>query len=179
MISQWNTAACGLGLWLVAVSAFGQTTGPAGKSTFSVYLPPIGLAATETAQVNVVNAAQLSALPGAGPLCSGTIVFYGGADGYSILGQIAPFQVTFGQMFSAGLSYSATGASGSRTVIRAEITLSPYKVLTDTGIQITHCSLAASLETFDTVTGVTHAVVSASGTADFSGEIAQVRSGGR
>ena len=115
----------------------------------------------------------------AGTLCSGTIVFYGGADGYYILGKIAPFQVTVGQMFSAGLPYSATGASGSRTVIRAEITLSPYKVLTDTGIQITQCSLAASLETFDTVTGVTHAVVSASGTADFSGEIAQARGAGR
>ena len=72
----------------------------------------------------------------AGTLCSGTIVFYGGADGYSILGQIAPFQVTFGQMFSAGLPYSASAASGSRTVIRAEITLSPYKVLTDTGSRL-------------------------------------------
>jgi hypothetical protein len=162
----------------VAVSAFGQTTGPASTSTFSVYLPPIGLAATETAQVNVVNTAQLP-LSEVGPLCSGTIVFYGGADGYSILGKIAPFQVTFGQMFSAGLPYPATGVSGSRTVIRAEITLSPFKVLTDTGIQNTQCSLAASLETFDTVTGVTHVVVSASGKAEFSGEIAQVRGAGR
>ena len=178
MISQWNSAAFGIGLWLVAVSAFGQTTGPASTSTFSVYLPPIGLAATETAQVNVVNTAQLP-LSEAGPLCSGTIVFYGGASGYSILGKIAPFQVTFGQMFSAGLPNSATGVSGSRTVIRAEITLSPFKVLTDTGIQNTQCSLAASLETFDTVTGVTHVVVSTSGRAEFSGEIAQVRGAGR
>lgn len=178
MIRQWNSAAFGIGVWLMAVSAFGQTTAPASTSTFSVYLPPIGLAATETAQVNVVNTAQLP-LPEAGPLCSGTIVFYGGADGYSILGRIAPFQVTFGQMFSAGLPYSATGASGSRTVIRAEITLSPFKVMTDTGIQNTQCSLAASLETFDTVTGVTHAVVSASGTAGFSADIAPARGAGR
>ena len=114
MIGQSNSAAFGIGLWRVAVSAFGQTTGPASTSTSSVYLPPIGLAATETAQVSVVNAAPLSALPGGGPLCSGTIVFYGGAYGYSILGKIAPFQVTFGQMFSTGLPYSATGALGSR-----------------------------------------------------------------
>ena len=66
MKSQWNFAPLGIGLWLAAISAFGQTAGSAGTSTFSIYLRPIGLAATETAQVNVVNAAQLSTLPGWG-----------------------------------------------------------------------------------------------------------------
>jgi hypothetical protein len=65
MISQSNSAVFGIGLWLVTVPAFGQTTGLASTSTFSVYLPPNGLVAIEAAQVNVVNASPVAPASGA------------------------------------------------------------------------------------------------------------------
>jgi hypothetical protein len=144
---------------VVSAPAFGQLPIP------TPLLPPVGLAATETAQVNVVN----SALPvpgGIEPFCSGTIVFYGGAGGQTVLGNAAAFQVRPGGVFSAALPFSATGATASRTVIRVAITLSAFTVPTATGPQVSPCSLVSSLETYDTVTGVTHAFAFAAATQD-------------
>jgi hypothetical protein len=161
MPSQRCSGALGAGLLLVAFSAFGQVAiTTATSAPPSPQLPPVGLAVTETAQVNVVNTALPPSLGGAAPNCSGTIAFYGGAGGGSILGPVAAFEVGYGQMFSVALPYASTGASGPRTVIRVAITLSAIRIPTATGIEIAPCTLASSLETYDTATGVTHAFAS-------------------
>jgi hypothetical protein len=147
-----------------AVSVFGQITN---TLTTPSSVPPVGLAVTETAQVNVVNTAVASSLvsgggvPGGsasggttGPSCSGSIAFYNSKG--AIIGSAATFTVTTGQIFSVALPYSSTAGSGARTVIRAVITnQTPI-----TALGIPPCDLAYSMEIYDTATGVAHAVVS-------------------
>jgi len=160
MLSQRNAAGF-VTLILVALSASAQTTATTSTDTpSSPQFPPIGIAVSETAQVNVTNTALPPFNGGAAPICNGTVVFYGGADGRTIVGPVTAFQVQYGQISSVPLPYALTGASGSRAVIRVEITLSPVLFPTAAGPVVSPCTLATSLETYDTVTGVTHAVVS-------------------
>jgi hypothetical protein len=154
------------GILLAAVSAFGQTAATSTSTPSSAQFPPVGLAPTETAQVNVVNTLLPPANGGVEPFCSGTIAFYSGGPANTTVAAIAPFQVRPGEVFSAPLSYTATGSPGTRAVVRVAITLSPLLLPTDAGPAVTPCALAASLETFDTVTGVTHAIVSSVTTQD-------------
>jgi hypothetical protein len=72
-----------------------------------------------------------------------------------IIGAPIPFTVPLGQIFSAPLPFSMTGYSG----FRGEILVSLHIT---TSIS---CSLSISLETFETNTGVTHAIQSAAITA--------------
>jgi hypothetical protein len=161
MLSHRYSAALGLGLLLVAVSAFGQVTTTTVEYPLpSPQLPPVGLAATETAQVNIVNTAPPSPLGGVQPYCVGAIVFYGGAGGETTLGPIGAFAVESGKMFSVALPYAAVGASGSRTVVRVAITLGGAMATTARGSELAPCIIASSLETYDTATGVTHAFAS-------------------
>jgi hypothetical protein len=129
----------------------------------TVYLPVVGLASSETAQVNVVNLAS-SAQPvnsgGTAPSggntasCTGAITFYDISG--STVTSSASFTIGTGQIFSATLPYSqistsSTSASASsRTAIRAVVTS------TGTASLSSPCSLASNIETFDTATGVTH-----------------------
>jgi hypothetical protein len=160
MLTRRNSAAFAVGLTFVTLAAFAQSSATTGaNTTVLLQLPPAGLAASETAQVNIINTAL--PLPGPEPYCGATIVFYGGKDGDSILGTPAAFNVRFFQVFSVTLPYASTGASGSRTVIRVRITLSPVFLPSDSGPQIGPCTLVSSLETYDTATGVTHAFFSA------------------
>lgn len=150
------------GLLAAAVSAFGQTvTAPTALTfTASSNLPPFGLGSTETAQVNVVNTAAASS-NGTAASCSGTIAFYN-ANGV-IIGTATPFTALgTGKIFSATLAYASTGGTGSRMVLRAEIT----DTATLAGFQSAPCALSSSLEIYDSSTGVTHAFVS--GTATLS-----------
>jgi hypothetical protein len=142
-------------VFFTALSAFGQITIPAGPyappppSQF----PPIGLAAGETAQVNVVNTA-IPSIGGPAPSCTGTITFYNASG--SIIGAATSFAVGSGQIFSVTLPYASTGVSGARTIVRAQFAL----VGVVTGPQsLPPCALASSLETYDTATGVTHSLI--------------------
>jgi hypothetical protein len=144
----------------------GQTTTPVTLPTFTSTsnLPPIGLAATETAQVNVVNTAQASS-SGTAASCGGSIAFYN-AKG-TIIGTASAFTVGSGQIFSVTLPYASAGAAGSRTVVRAVITSAETIAIavlgSPPGNAVPPCSLAYSLETYDTATGVTHAYISGVG----------------
>jgi hypothetical protein len=127
----------------------------------TVNLPVVGLASSETAQVNVVNLAP-SAQPvnsgGTAPSggntasCTGAITFYDISG--STVTSSASFTIGTGQIFSATLPYSQISTSStsasSRTAIRAVVTSTGTASLTSP------CSLAANIETFDTATGVTH-----------------------
>jgi hypothetical protein len=154
MTSRRSAAAFGAGVFFITVSAFGQPpilTSPYATPLFQ--LPPIGLAGSETAQVNLINTAT-TATPSTGavePSCTGTITFYNASG--SIIGSATSFTAGSGQIVSVSLPYASTGASGSRIVIRVGIVL----LATATGPQPPPpCALASSLETYDTATGVTH-----------------------
>lgn len=138
---------CAIALSLTAVSAAGQSAvADASLPSF----PPIGLAASETAQVNVVNTA-VSPSTGVPASCTGSITFYNTSG--TAIGTAANFSLGTRQVFSAVLPYALTGGTGERTVVRAEIAISA----TIAGFGIPPCILVSSIETYDTATGVTHA----------------------
>jgi hypothetical protein len=129
-----------------AASAFGQV----GTSlTRSYYLPPIGLASTETAQLNVVNVVTSSSAESAAPSsCAGTISFANAAG--KAIGSPVSFTTTGFEVFSTQLTFSQLGATGARGEFTASIQLTGYAPMA-------LCSLEYSIETFDQATGVTHA----------------------
>ena len=134
---------------VAAVAAMGQTT-TSTTTTRTSTLPPIGLASSETAQINVVNLATATT-GGTAASCTGSISFVNAAG--TTLGTASSFTVTSGQTFSKPLPYATTAASG-RTVVRGVVTLT-----STTGSSAAPCSLAVTLETFDTATGATHAYI--------------------
>jgi hypothetical protein len=133
-------------------STFAQTTTTT-TGTRDFNLPPVGLGATETAEINVVNFAA-NASDGTAASCTGTISFLN--ESGATTGSAAPFTVTAGQISSAHLPFSGTGATGTRTAIRGLVTLT-----LSTGSPRPPCALGVSLGTFDTTTGATHALVTA------------------
>jgi hypothetical protein len=156
MTSKTSVPAFTAGVFFTALSAFGQITIQPGASVIAPpsQFPPIGLAASETAQVNIVNTASQS-IGGTAPSCTGTITFYNASGG--VIGAATSFTIGSGQIFSATLPYASTGAAGSRTVVRAQIALG---VVTIASLQPPPaCVLSSSLETWDTATGVTHSLI--------------------
>lgn len=134
MIKHSTITQSAWGLFLVGASGFAQS------------LPPVGLAASETAQINLVNTA--------GPDTNGTVTFYDytGAQ----IGTSTNFTIGTAQIFSVKLPFSLTKASGARTVVRPEIAGGIVNGSGLTPPSLPPCSLTFSLETYDSVTGVTH-----------------------
>jgi hypothetical protein len=174
MFNLRNSPVWCAGLFATVFLAFGQSTGITTPYGTVLQLPPLGLAASETAQVNVVNIGIPPANGGVTSYCNGTIVFSGPGPMDSVLGNIGAFSLQTGQMFSAPLPFTSANAAGPRTVIRATIVLSPVKVPGAAGPVFAPCSLAASFETYDTAAGVAHAVVTAS--AEVSSAAAEAKS---
>jgi len=114
--------------------------------TSDMNLPVVGLATSETAQVNVVNLAAASP-SGTAASCVGTVTFYNSAG--SAIGSATSFTIGTGQISSASIAFGKTGAT-ARTSIRAAVTL------TETLRSGVPCSLATNVETYDTTSGVTH-----------------------
>jgi hypothetical protein len=144
---------------LFAAGAFAQPAIPAFTRNYS--FPPVGLASSETAQLNVVNIATGSTATNEAPACTGTITF-ANAGGKAI-GTPTSFTTTGSQISSTQLTFSQLQLASTDT--RGEFVAS---------VQVTHttpgtapCSLVFSLETFDTSSGVTHVYLgnSATGTA--------------
>lgn len=135
-------------LLLAALSAgaWAQTTTTT-TVTQTLNLPPVGLASSETAQINVVNLAA-NASNGTAASCTGTISFLNASG--AVIGSATSFTVASGKTDSVTLPYSTTAASG-RTEIRGVITL------TTTSSALAPCNLVSSMETYDSTSGVTHA----------------------
>jgi hypothetical protein len=112
---------------------------------------PIGLGSTETAEVIVVNTAANSS-SGTAASCTGSISFYNASG--AVIGSATPFTVTSGQIATARLPFASSGGTGTHTVIRAVVSVTP-----PTASPRPPCSLVFSLDTFDTSTGAIHAVV--------------------
>jgi hypothetical protein len=122
--------------------------------------PPVGLANSETAQVNLVNIAPASTTAGAtAPACTGTVTF-ANASGKTI-GTPASFTTTGSQVTSMQLTFSQLDPSGTRGEFLASVQL------TTAFSQAARCELVFSLETFDSSSGVTHVYLgnSSTGTA--------------
>ena len=156
---------------LITGIAFGQITGTTTPYGTLLQLPPVGLAVSETAQVNVMMPLFTG---GAGPYCAGTIAFSSAGAAGTVVGTVSTFGLEPGETFSASLPFTSASSAGARTVIWAAINLSPWKIPTAAGPVFASCSIVSSLETFDSATGVTHAVVT--GSAVLSLPAAQTRS---
>jgi hypothetical protein len=136
---------------VLLAGAFGQQIpgGPMVTVFRGFMFPPVGLAASETAQLNIVNMAPASSVASASaPSCSGTITFTN-ASGATI-GSAINFTTTGSQIFSTELSFAKLAATGTRAEFVAAVQLSAQTQ------PITPCSPAFSLETFDSTSGVTH-----------------------
>jgi hypothetical protein len=133
-----------------------------------VNLPVVGLASSETAQVNVVNLASTFLFiigdfsSGTTAACTGAISFYDSSG--NAIGSATSFTINSGQIFSATVPYSAIvpadrpPTGNGRTTIRATVALNRT---TSGGIP---CSPSSNIETFDTASGVTHVHVESGGT---------------
>jgi hypothetical protein len=131
----------------VAASAMAQ--GVTGSTTFTEQFsfPPVGLALTETAQINVVNIAAASTGAIAAS-CTGSISFANSTG--AAIGTPTTFIVDTRQISSVSLPFAKAALSGNRAEIRGVV------VLTGTRPAAAPCSLVFSFETYDTGTGVTH-----------------------
>lgn len=127
---------------LLAVALQAQTPNPV-VITRSRGFAPVGVATSETIQVNVANTAANSA--NATASCSGTISF--NVQGSKAQPAAVKFTVTAGEIFSTDLEWANLGVSG-----RGEAVASIQSSQT-AGVP---CALSASVETYDTTSGVTH-----------------------
>lgn len=140
-----------------AATAAAQTT-TTGTVTQTSNTPAVGLASSETAQINLVNTASNSS-SGTAASCTGTVTFLN-ASGTAI-GAAQPFTATSGAIVSVSLPFGKTGATGVRTEIRATIsrTLTVGVAIPPGASVAAPCALEATLETYDSSTGVTHVFV--------------------
>jgi len=121
------------------------------QSTFA----PVGVAGTETIQVNLANTAA-NAANGTAAACNGSVTFLD-STGKAITGSGGTFAVAAGQTVSMSLPGSKIPAS-STTGTRPEVRVSVSLITT-----VPHpapCALAQSAETFDSTTGATHSLQS-------------------
>jgi hypothetical protein len=146
------TAACG-----VVSPVWAQVTTIPASFTREYVFPPVGLASSETASITLVNTAAAVSPTGASvtpaPSCTGTISF---SSAKGEIGTPTPFTVASGQFMTVTLPFASAGLSGIRGEIQGNVSL------TISTSAPTPCSLVASMETYDSVTGVTHAVLSSS-----------------
>lgn len=136
----------------VAAAQTSMQTTTSGTITSTTTTPPVGVASSETVQVNLVNTAS-NATNGTAAACAGTITFLN-ASGTAIV-PAATFNVSSGVIASFSLPFGKMGATGNRTEVRVSVA----RTITVTGAPMPPCSLDATLETFDTSTGVTHVYV--------------------
>jgi len=133
----------------VAQTALAQTTITISRN-FSY--TPVGLAISETMQLNVVNLAE-NPSTGLAASCTGSFSFYNAAG--TLIGTSTPFTATAGETQSVTLTLAKAGITGTRAEIRAVI-----QTTTPEGRNAPPCSLESSLETFDSTSGATHAYLS-------------------
>jgi len=140
--------------WTAAIGS-AQTTSSTVTRSFD--FPPVGLASSETAQVNVVNTASASS-SGTAASCTGSISFVNSTG--ATIGTATSFTVGSGQISSVSLPFTKTAATGGRTEVRGVVSL------TITSGSTAPCALTTSFETYDTTTGVTHVYLTQAGAID-------------
>ena len=104
---------------------------------------PVGVATSETVQINVANNASNTSAVAAS--CSGTISF--NVAGAKNPPAAVAFTVTAGKIFSTSIAWTGLEVSARSEVVGS------VQLIQEVA---TPCSLAVSLETYDTATGATH-----------------------
>jgi hypothetical protein len=164
-----NSARAFAGASIMAICAFGQfadtTNTNATTTSLSSSLSPVGIGTTETVQVILSNTAtgSLNATATskeAAPSCAGSVSFYDASG--TIIGTATSFTLTSGQIAAVSLPYASTASASVRELIRAVVSLN------FTFPAVAPCSLSYSLATFDTATGVTHAIITGTGISGIS-----------
>jgi hypothetical protein len=156
-----NAARAFAGALIMTICAFGQFSNTnTFTTTSSSSFPPVGIGSTETVQVILSNTATGSstgpaAATEAAPSCGGSVAFYNSSG--TIIGSATSFTLTAGQISQVSLPYASAAATSVREIIRAVVSL------TTTFPGAAPCALSYSLSTFDTATGVTHAIVTGAG----------------
>jgi len=118
----------------------------------TINLPPVGLGSAETLEVNVANVAY-NLSNGTAASCTGTVTFFN-ASGMAI-GAAQTFTITAGETYPIRLSFTSAGGTGSRTTVRAVVSLTR-----PTTTSRPPCTVAVSMAIFETNTGTTAAVIS-------------------
>jgi hypothetical protein len=136
----------------LGAAALVQTAAAQIVVTRSFSFPPVGLASSETLQVNVSNVAA-SAANGTAAACAGNVSFFNAAG--TAIGTATTFSVAAGVTQSIPLTFAKSGLSGVRGEVRAVI-----QTTSGVGRNAAPCSLESSLETFDSTLGVTHVYLS-------------------
>ena len=136
-------------LLLFATFAFAQPAiiVPLTPLTTTYAFPLVGVASSESIEVNLINSATNSAA-GTAAFCTGSVTFTSVSGGTSI-GGTGTFSLAAGAVGSFLPSVLSTViAPGARVLVRAVV-----QTTTTAGVP---CSLGSTLNTFDTATGVTH-----------------------
>jgi hypothetical protein len=128
---------------------------PSTPQSSSFSFPLVGLASSESIEVNLINLAANStntstsgSTGGTAASCTGNVTFQTASSGTDI-GGATNFTLAADAVASITPSVSSTvTTSGGRVLIRA--------IVTTTFTAGVPCSLASTLNTFDTATGVTH-----------------------
>jgi hypothetical protein len=154
------------GALVATVCAFGQIPINPIATTPSSSFPPVGIGSTETIQVILSNTATALSNPAIvsnepAPSCTGSVAFYNATG--AIIGAATSFALTSGQISQVSLAYASAGSTSVRALVRAVVSL------TTTFPKTTPCSLSYSLATFDTATGVTHAIVTGTAISAIAG----------
>jgi hypothetical protein len=134
----------------ISVASADTTTSVA--LTPAVNLPPVGLSSAETLEVNVANLASNSS-NGTAASCTGAVTFFN-ASGMAI-GAAQTFTLTAGETSPIRLPFTSTGGTGSRTTVRAVVSLT-----TPTTTPRPPCTVNVSMAIFETNTGTTAAILS-------------------
>lgn len=139
------------GTVMAGVCAFGQTSTT--TTTTTTNLPSLGIGTMETAQIILTNTANVSMLAGAVlPSCSGSVAFFSSTG--TQIGSSMSFTVGSNQIAAVNLPYTSAASISSRALVR------PVISVTTTRPNAAPCTLSYSLVTFDSATGVTHALIS-------------------
>lgn len=155
-----NTVRVFAGALTMAICAFGQSGTPTPASTTRTSsLPPVGIGVTETVQVILTNTATSSS-KGTAASCAGSVSFYNASG--TMIGTTESFTLASGQIEQVGLPYASAGSTAVRALVRAAVSL------TTMFPSSAPCALSYSLATFDTATGVTHAIVIGTGIAQIA-----------
>jgi hypothetical protein len=151
-------------LFLILAAAPGVTVSPVWSQittpiipvslTRDYVFPPVGLASSETASITVVNTATAFLSPAVAspsPSCTGTISF---SNAGGAIGTPASFTVGAGGFQTITLPFASAGLTGNRGEIQGKVSLAISSTAP------APCSLVFSLETYDSTTFATHAVLS-------------------
>jgi hypothetical protein len=140
LLALTTLVSCAAGLALAQTAA---------TTTRTLNFPPVGLAITETARINLTNTATASS-SGTAASCTGSASFVSAAG--AIIGTATPFTIASGVTSSVSLPFTSSGLS-ARGAIRGVVQV------TRSTTAPTPCSLLISVETFDTASGVTHTLL--------------------